>query len=112
VNGRRKAPHLGAGAGALVCAAFVLAALTAEALGSQYANSHVGSWALRAFPLSWPQPLRVVWWLVVAGAAFGFRVMLGRSGIRQSRPVVVVSVIPFVVFPAGIAVGADWATWH
>jgi len=32
--------------------------------------------------------------------------------LRRRRPVVVLSVAPFVLFATGIAAGADWATWH
>lgn len=97
---------------ALGCAALVAAALVLEVLGGMAANSTVPAWATYAVPLAWPQPLRVLWWLVVAGAALGFRVALHRLGFRQRRMVVTASVVPFVVFAAGIAVGADWATWH
>ena len=54
----------------------------------------------------------MVWWLVVAGAALGFRVALHRLGFRQRAATVAASVVPFVVFAAGVAVGADWSTWH
>ncbi|GAC1530533.1 MAG: hypothetical protein NVS3B12_05230 [Acidimicrobiales bacterium] len=101
-----------AGIAALGCSAVVVVALAAEVVGGLYANSRVPSWAERAFPISWPQPVRVVWWLAVAAAAFGYRVMMGRLGIPQRRWVVVISVLPFVIFATGIAVGADWATWH
>ena len=101
-----------AGLAALGCAAFVVLALVAEVVASLYADSRVPSWAVRVFPLAWPQPVRVVWWLAVAAAALGYRVMMGRLGIPQRRWVVVISVAPFVIFAAGIAIGADWATWH
>lgn len=41
-----------------------------------------------------------------------FRFLLGRAGIPQRRLAVVVSVAPFVLFAAGVDVGAHWATWH
>lgn len=63
-------------------------------------------------PLAWPQPVRVAWWLAVATAMLVFRVLLGRAGFPQRRSVVVLSTAPFVIFAAGIAIGADWATWH
>jgi hypothetical protein len=43
---------------------------------------------------------------------YGFRFLLGRAGMPQRRLVVVLSVAPFVLFAAGVAAGADWATWH
>lgn len=99
------------GFAALGCATLVVVALVLEVLAGTAANSAVPAWA-RYVPLAWPQPLRALWWLAVAGAALGFRVALHRLGFRQRRAVVVASVVPFVVFAAGIAAGADWATWH
>ncbi|MGH9247217.1 MAG: hypothetical protein ACRD29_23460 [Acidimicrobiales bacterium] len=63
-------------------------------------------------PLAWPQPLRVLWWLAVAAGAAAFRWSPGRVGLRPSRVVTVLTVVPFVVFAVGIGAGADWATWH
>ena len=40
------------------------------------------------------------------------RLGLQRLGILQRPLIVVASVVPFVVFAAGIAVGADFSTWH
>lgn len=98
--------------GALGCAAFVVAAVAAEILGGLGANSPVPAWADGLVPLSWPAPARVAWWLGVAGAAGGFRAFLARLGHPQRAWVVALSVAPFVAFAVGIAVGADWATWH
>ncbi|MGH9137707.1 MAG: hypothetical protein ACRD0G_11755 [Acidimicrobiales bacterium] len=92
--------------------AFVLAAVALEVLSGQYANSAVPAWADDAVPLAWPAPLRVLWWLSVAAAAGGFRWSLHRIGLRPNPVVTVLTVGPFVVFAAGIAAGADWATWH
>jgi len=101
-----------AGLAAVGCALFVFAALAAEVTAGLYANSPTPRWAERVAPLAWPQPARVLWWLVIGAAAFAYRVILHRAGIRQRAWVVAVSVVPFVVFAAGIAVGADWSTWH
>lgn len=92
--------------------AFVAAALVLEVVTGSAANSPVPRWAERVAPIAWPQPVRVLWWLGVAGAAAAFRVALHRLGFRQRRLVVLFSVGPFVVFAAGVAIGADWATWH
>ncbi len=64
------------------------------------------------FPIGWPQAVRVAWWLTVALAAFGYRTYLGRAGFRTRRPVTALVVVPFVIFAAGVANGASWATWH
>ena len=97
---------------AIGCAALVVWAIVAEILAGANANSSVPAWADNVFSLAWPPPLRVLWWLAVAGAALGYRIALHRLGFRQRWWVVVVSVLPFVVFAAGVAIGADWATWH
>jgi hypothetical protein len=83
-----------------------------EVVSGLNANSPVPAWAEQATPLAWPQPARVAWWLTVAGAMYAFRFLLGRAGMPQRRLVVVLSVAPFVLFAAGVAAGADWATWH
>lgn len=98
--------------GALLAGSFVLVAVTLEVIAGRFANSPVPAWAYRVAPLAWPQPARVAWWLGVAAAMVSFRVLLGRAGFPQRRFVVVLSTAPFVIFAAGVAIGADWATWH
>jgi len=97
---------------AVGCAAFVFAAVVAEAVAGSSANSPEPSWAQRAFPLGWPQPARVLWWLGVAAAAFGYRVFLRRAGLPGRRAITVLVVVPFVLFAFGVATGAQWSTWH
>lgn len=105
-----------AGAGevlrALGCAAFVVVAVALEVAGGAGANSPAPAWAEVVFPIAWPQPVRVVWWLAVAAAAFGYRACLRVAGFPQWRFVTTMTVAPFVVFAAGVAAGASWATWH
>lgn len=96
---------------ALGAAAFVLAAVALEVLGSAWANSPAPDWAV-VVPLAWPTPARVAWWLVVAGAAAAFHVGVRRSGHRGHPVVGTLTVAMFVVFAVGIASGAEWATWH
>jgi hypothetical protein len=112
VTNQRERATVRAGIGALGSAAFVVMAIAAEVAGGEYANSSVPASAEHVFPISWPQPVRVLWWLAVAGAALGYRVILHRVGIRQRVWVVAAWVLPFVVFALGVAIGADWATWH
>jgi len=50
--------------------------------------------------------------VAVAVAAGGFRLALARLGIRQHPVAVVASVLPFLVFAAGIAPGSACATGH
>lgn len=97
---------------ALGAAGFVLGAVGLEVLGSAWANSPTPAWASVLIPLAWPAPVRVVWWLLVAGAAGAFHVGVARSG-HGTHPVVAwATVAMFVAFAVGIAVGAEWAAWH
>lgn len=90
---------------------FVGAAVGLEVAAGGSANSAVPGWA-HLVPLAWPPAARVLWWLAVAAAALTFRVGLRRVGIPTHRFADVFSVAPFLVFAAGIGMGADWATWH
>lgn len=92
-------------------ALFVVAAVVLEVTGGAGANSPVPSWA-HVVPLGWPQWVRVAWWLGVATAAATFRVGLRRIGMPTRRVGDALTVAPFLVFAAGVALGADWATWH
>lgn len=97
---------------ALACGAFVMAAVLLEVIAGGAANSPVPAWAQGLFPLTWPQPARVLWWLVVAAAALTFRLVLVRLGLARHNLLTVAIVAPFVILAAGVAFGADWATWH
>lgn len=97
---------------ALGSATLVAAAVVLEVVGGTAANSTVPAWATYVVPIAWPQALRVLWWLVVAAAALSFRLALHRLGFPQRRLVVAASVMPFVLFSAGIALGSEWTTWH
>ncbi len=97
---------------AIGCAAFVMTAVVLEAVAGRAANSSVPSWAVGLFPISWPHPARVGWWLAVAAAALGFRLALVRLGLGRHHLVTAFTVLPFVVLAAGVAFSADWATWH
>jgi hypothetical protein len=90
----------------------VLVAVAAEVVAAEYSDSPVPAWTLRVFPLAWPQPVRVAWWLIVAAAALTSRLLLARLALRPQRWVSGVIVAPFLIFAAGVALGADWATWH
>lgn len=89
----------------------VLGAVVLEVIAGIGANSPSPAWAW-VFPLAWPQAARVVWWCAVAVAAGAFRLALIRLGIHQHPVIVVASILPFLVFAAGIATGASWSTWH
>ena len=98
--------------GALLCAGLVLAAVILEVIGGQNANSGYPAWAELVVPLAWPQPVRVVWWLLIAAAAGGYRIFLGRAGFPQRRAATVLTVVPFALFATGVAAGTGWTTWH
>ncbi len=90
---------------------FVTTAIVLEVLAGEGAASST-SGAPWIVPLTWPQPVRVAWWLAVAGSAAAFRTSLRRLGLPARRSVDVATVTPFLLFAGGIAFGADWATWH
>ncbi|MDP9403142.1 MAG: hypothetical protein M3P85_07350 [Actinomycetota bacterium] len=94
------------------CLVFAVAAVATEVTAGAASAGVAPSWAGLLVPLSWPVPARVIWWLAVAGAGIVFRLALHSLGFRQRPTLVALSTIPFVVFAAGIATGADWATWH
>lgn len=90
---------------------FVATAIVLEVLAGEGAASST-SGAPRFVPLAWPQPVRVAWWLAVAGSATAFRMSLRGLGLPARRNSDVATVAPFPVFAGGIAFGADWATSH
>lgn len=104
-------PHAGWLVALPASAALVVVAVVLEITGGANANSPVPGWA-HLVPLAWPQWVRVLWWILVAAAAATFRAGLRRVGLPARRGVDVVAVGPFLAFAAGIAAGADWATWH
>ncbi len=97
--------------GSALCAAVVLLAVVLELVAGGAANSPEPAYS-GLFPLTWPQPLRVLWWLAIAAAAAGHRVLLVRAGMATGQVLPVVLALPFVVFAAGVASGASWSTWH
>lgn len=90
---------------------FTIGAVVLETVSGSYANSALPGWA-KWVPPAWPQPLRVIWWLVVATSAGAFRWSSNWVGLQPNRVVTALTVMPFVAFAMGIAIGADWATWH
>lgn len=99
--------------GALAAAGFVVVAFVLEVVGGLGANSPAPAWA----ELGRPSGLAAG----TAGAVVGGRrrrcrrlerLLLARAGIRQRPVVVALTVVPFLVFAAGIATGGSWATWH
>lgn len=70
---------------AVASALFVVVPVVLEAIAGSWANSQGAAWPAVIAPLTWPQPLRVLWWLMVAGAAVCFRVCLHRLGFASER---------------------------
>lgn len=63
-------------------------------------------------PSGWPVALRVTWWLAAAVGVYLANRGLARSTGRSRHVITALTVVPFVAFAVGIAVGAEWATWH
>lgn len=84
-----------------------------EFVAGQAANSPEPSWLERAVPLAWPQAARVGWWLAVAVAAAGHRLLGDRAAGRHPRwAIATLFALPFVVFAGGISAGTGWSTFH
>ncbi|MHB1486280.1 MAG: hypothetical protein ACYCS7_08300 [Acidimicrobiales bacterium] len=97
---------------AVVCAAFVIAAVLLE-MASGAASGIVETRLDQRFvPLLWPQGWRVIWWLVIAGAAATHRLALDRLYGRQRWWLGIAYAAPFLAFASGVAVRAPWATFH
>jgi len=90
---------------------FAATAIVLEVLAGEGATSSTSA-APWFVPLTWPPPVRVVWWLAVAGSAAAFRISLRRLELPTRRSVDVATVTPFLLFAGGIAFGSDWTTWH
>ncbi|GAC1610150.1 MAG: hypothetical protein NVS3B26_15380 [Mycobacteriales bacterium] len=96
----------------MLCAALVLLAVGLEFASGQAANSPEDARYANFVPLGWPQPVRVLWWLLIAGAAASHRLLLDtRLGVRR-RVLAALAATPFALFALGIAFGASWSTWH
>lgn len=99
-------------AASLGCAILVLGAVALELLAGQAANSPEDATVQVFVPLSWPQPVRVLWWLTVAAAAAGHRLFLDtRTGLRRAL-IAIAAATPFAVFAAGVAFSTAWSAWH
>lgn len=107
-------PHgaVWAALGSFALSGFVVFAVAIEVLAAEYSDSPVPSWTVGVFPLTWSQPVRVLWWLTAAAACFASRVLMRAAGVRVRRWATFMFVSPFVVFALGVAWGRDWATWH
>ena len=90
----------------VVLGAIALEIVAGEAAADPTSRSH--AWV----PLAWPSPLRAVYWVGIGAMAVGHRIGLARLGSAPRLPVTLAISAPFVVFAAGITVGAPWATWH
>lgn len=98
---------------AIGLALFVIGAVILEMMAGAAAPANFEtSWVDRLVPLTWPQPGRVLWWLVIAGAAATHRYLLDRLAGRCRWWLPMLYGAPFVAFAAGIAAGAQWATFH
>ena len=91
---------------------FVVAAVILELAAGSWSNSQVPGWADGLVPLTWPQPARFIWWTGVALAVLTFRVGLAKVGLPTRRWITALLVVPFIVFALGLALGAEWSTFH
>lgn len=96
----------------IACVVLVLLAIALEVASGQGANSPETARFSPFVPLSWPQPARAVWWVLVAAAAGGQRLLLDPGPGRRRWVLAGVCAMPFVVFAGGVASGAEWSAWH
>lgn len=96
----------------MLCAALVLLAVGLEFASGQAANSPEDARYATLVPLGWPQPVRVLWWLLVAGAAASHRLLLDTRVSVRRRLLAALAATPFALFALGIAFSASWSTWH
>lgn len=99
-------------AGSVACALFVLAAIAVEVLAGQAANSPEPATLEHLVPLGWPQPARVLWWLGVAAAGAGHRILLDRAAGERRWLGPALLAAPFAIFAVGVGLGTSWSTWH
>lgn len=105
-------PGLGRVFGSIVCVVVVLLAVALEVVAGQAANSPEAAHYARLIPLGWPQPVRALWWALIAAVAAAHRLLLDeRRGLRRHL-LAALAASPFVVFAGGIASGASWSTWN
>lgn len=90
-----------------------LVAVGLELLGSVAGDAPTTAYPGWLVPVAWPTALRVVWWLAAAAGAGTAVAGLTAHRPRAARVTgVVLATLPFVVFAAGVGLGAQWATWH
>ena len=94
------------------CVVLVLLAIALEVASGQGANSPEVADFSPFVPLSWPQPVRALWWVLVATAAGGHRLLLDPGPGRRRWVLAGVAATPFLVFAGGVASGAQWSAWH
>lgn len=77
--------------------------------GTGASTSAPASWFVAS---GWPAPLRVLWWTIATVGVFAANRGLAHMAGSPRRVSTAVAVAPFVTFTIGIALGAEWATWH
>ncbi|MBW3662752.1 MAG: hypothetical protein KY469_06605 [Actinobacteria bacterium] len=97
---------------ALAGGAVTLLAVTLELLGSVLGDSPSTGYPGWLVPIAWPTAVRVAWWLVATAGAAATSHGLAHAAGRRGYVRTVVVAAPFLIFAVGIALGAEWATWH
>jgi hypothetical protein len=107
-----QAPDRALPAWALWGAGFTLLAVALEFLGSIVGDSPSTGYPGWLVPIAWPTAVRVLWWVAAAVGAVALNRGLARATGHPRRLATVVTALPFLGFALGIALGAEWATWH
>ena len=97
---------------ALLGGAVALLAVGLEVWASWRTGARVDpplSWLVAS---GWPTPLRVVWWTAATVGVVMANRGLARMTGSPRRLATTLAAVPFATFTLGIAIGAEWATWH
>jgi len=97
---------------ALAGAAITVLAIVLEVAGNVFAGGVTSGYPGWLVTIAWPTPLRVLWWLAAAAGSIAWNVGIARANGRSRRLVTVITATPYVAFAVGVAVGAEWSTWH
>lgn len=97
---------------ALLGGLLALIAVGLEVWGSWGTGARTDPPAAWLVASGWPTPVRIVWWSAATVGAFLANRGLAHVTGSPRRVATALAVLPFAAFTIGIAIGAEWATWH
>lgn len=97
---------------ALLGGSVALLAVVLELWGSWSTGASTSAPASWFVAPGWPTPVRVVWWAIATVGVFAANRGLAHTTGSSRRVATAAAVVPFMAFTIGIALGAEWSTWH